>query len=137
MLYAKYRLSDNQFLCCWPQRPDYDPATEGVQEYPEHLRPHMRLHRYDATAPDKKRFATAQELADYDAARQATAAQHLADTDPMLLAIGELIRREVNEVRADVRAQIQSGTPMPDRTRPQILDRFKTIYQAVLVQLNK
>lgn len=69
MLYAKYRLSDNQFLCVWMQRPDFNLATEAVQEYPEHQRPDIRLHRYDGTAPDKKRLATAQELADYDAAR--------------------------------------------------------------------
>lgn len=69
MLYAKYRLSDNQFLCVWPNRPDCDPATEGVQEYPEHLRPDMRLHRFDGNAVDKKRLATAQELTSFDAAR--------------------------------------------------------------------
>lgn len=74
MIYAKYRLSDGQFLCGWPQRPPYDPATEAVQTYPEHLRPDLRLHRYDAASPDKKRLATAQEIADYDAARADEAA---------------------------------------------------------------
>lgn len=69
MLCAKYRLSDNQFLCVWPQRPDFDPATEAVQEYPEHLRPDIRLHRFDGTAGDKKRLATAQELSAFDATR--------------------------------------------------------------------
>lgn len=69
MLYAKYRLSDNQFLCVWPNRPDFDPATEAVQEYPEHQRPDIRLHRFDGTAPDKKRLATAQELTVFDTAR--------------------------------------------------------------------
>jgi hypothetical protein len=69
MVYAKYRLSDGQFLCGWPQQPPYDPATEGVEQYLEHLRPDMRLHRYDGTAPDKKRLATTQELAAFDTAR--------------------------------------------------------------------
>lgn len=69
MLFAKYRISDGQFLCCWPQPPGYDPATEGVQSFLEHLRPDLRLHRFDDTAPDKKRLATAQELAAYDSAR--------------------------------------------------------------------
>jgi hypothetical protein len=68
MVYAKYRLADSQFLCAWPQTPPYDPATEGVQTYLEYLRPDMRLHRYDATEPDKKRLATAQELAAFDQA---------------------------------------------------------------------
>lgn len=81
MLYAKYRLSDNQFLCVWSQRPDYDPAMEAVQAYPEHLRPDIRLHRFDGTAHDLKRLATAQELSVYDAARLDEAA--LADTTNM------------------------------------------------------
>ena len=130
MIYAKYRLSDGQFLCGWPQRPPYDPATEAVQTYPEHLRPDMRLHRFDATAPDKKRMATAQELADYDDARTTSAAQRFVDTDPMFLAMGELIRREINDVRTGL------PIPMPARTQQQIVDRFKTIYKAVLAQLN-
>src|SRR5689334_9972466 len=89
MLYAKYRLSDNQFLCVWPQRPDFDPATEGVQEYLDHLRPDPRLHRYDATAPDKKRLATAQELTAFDAARtdEAALAQFDGQTQKMLKAL--------------------------------------------------
>ena len=74
MVYAKYRLSDGRFLCGWPNRPDYDPATEAVQTYPEHLRPNMRLHRFDASAPDKKRLATAQELTAYDDERADAAA---------------------------------------------------------------
>lgn len=131
MLYAKYRLSDNQFLCVWTQRPDFDPTTEAVQTYHEHQRPDIRLHRHDATAPDKKRLATAQEMADFDAARRAVATQDLADTDPMLIAMGELIRQEMNAIRAAL------ATPLPARTRQQILDSFKIIYQAVLVQLNR
>lgn len=70
MWYCVYRLSDGQFVRgMLASRPDCDPATEAVQEFLDHLRPDIRLHRYDATAPDKKRLATAQELADYDAAR--------------------------------------------------------------------
>lgn len=74
MLYAKYRLMDNQFLCVWPQSPDYDTATEAVQTYPEHQRPDIRLHRFDGTAPDKKRLATVQELTAFDTARADEAA---------------------------------------------------------------
>lgn len=89
MVYAKYRVSDGQFLCGWPTRPNYDPATEAVQEYPEHLRPDMRLHRYDAVAPDKKRLATMQELADFDAARlnEAALAQFDGPTRKMIKAL--------------------------------------------------
>jgi hypothetical protein len=80
MVYAKYRLSDGRFLCGWPQPPNYDAATEGVQEYPEHLRPDMRLHRYDATTPDKKRLATSQELAAFDTERMDAKAAAQFDT---------------------------------------------------------
>lgn len=130
MVYAKYRLSDGQFLCVWPQRPDCDPATEGIQEFPQHLRPDLRAERYDAASATRKRPATAQELADYDDARTTSAAQRFVDTDPMFLAMGELIRREINDVRTSL------PIPMPARTQQQIIDRFKTIYKAVLTQLN-
>lgn len=130
MRYAKYRLSDGLFLCVWPSRPDYDPAMEGVQPFEDHLRPDLRLDRYDAASPTRKRAATLQELADYDDARATAAAQRFADTDPMFLAMGELIRREINDVRTGL------PIPMPARTQQQIVDRFKTIYKAVLTQLN-
>lgn len=108
MLYAKYRLSDNQFLCCWPNRPDFNPATEAVQEYLEHLRPDMRLHRFDATAPDKKRLATAQELADYDAARvdEGALAQFDGPTQKMIKAVAIWTAQKLNIPLATARAEI-------------------------------
>lgn len=130
MIYAKYRLSDSVFLCSWTTKPEYDPSTEGIQEFPEHLRPDLRAERYDAASPTWKRAATLQELADYDDARATSAAQRFVDTDPMFLAMGELIRREINDVRASL------PIPMPARTQQQIIDRFKTIYKTVLAQLN-
>jgi len=68
-MWYRYRLSDGQFLCGMPSRPDWDPTTEGCWDYPRHLRPDIRLHRFDAAAPDKKRLATAEELATFDAER--------------------------------------------------------------------
>lgn len=130
MIYAKYRLSDGVFLCSWTTKPDYDPAIEGIQEFPQHLRPDLRAERYDATSATRKRAATVQELADYDDARATSGAQRFVDTDPMFLAMGELIRREINDVRTSL------PIPMPARTQQQIVDRFKTIYKAVLAQLN-
>jgi hypothetical protein len=50
----------------------------------------MRLHRYDGTAPDKKRLATAQELTAYDAAigtEQAQAEINGADRKMMKAAV--------------------------------------------------
>lgn len=130
MVYAKYRLSTGEFLCVWPSRPDHDPSTEAIQEFPEHLRPDLRAERYDAASPTRKRAVTLQELADYDDARTTLVAQRFVDTDPMFLAMGELIRREINDVRTSLPA------PMPARTQQQIIDRFRTIYKAVLAQLN-
>jgi hypothetical protein len=69
MVYAKYRLSDSVFLCSWTTKPDYDPATEGIQEFPEHLRPDLRSERHDAESRTGKRPATAEELAAYEAAK--------------------------------------------------------------------
>ncbi len=108
MIYAKYRLSDGQFLCGWPQRPPYDPATEAVQTYPEHLRPDMRLHRFDATAPDKKRLATAQELADYDAARadEAALAQFDGPTQKIIKALAIWTAQKLGVPLATARAEI-------------------------------
>jgi hypothetical protein len=37
--------------------------------YPEHLRPDLRTERFDGAAETKKRAATVQEVADFDAAR--------------------------------------------------------------------
>lgn len=110
MVYAKYRLSDGQFLCGWPQRPPYDPATEAVQTYPEHLRPDMRRHRFDGTVvgPDKKRPATAQELADYDAARadEAALAQFDGPTQKMIKALAIWAAQRLNIQPATARAEI-------------------------------
>ena len=79
MWYAAYRLSDGRFLRGMSSPPEYDPATEAMQSYPEHLRPDLRTERFDAASPTKKRPATAQELADYDAERAQAAA--LAELD--------------------------------------------------------
>ena len=108
MMYAKYRLSDGQFLCGWPQRPDFNPATEAVQTYLEHLRPDMRLHRYDATAPEKKRLATAQELSDYDAARadEGAVAQFDGPTQKMIKALAIWSAQKLNIPLATAKAEI-------------------------------
>jgi len=95
MVYA-YRLSDGQFLRGYPQTPPYDPETEGVQEYPTHARPDMRLHRFDALATTKMRLATAQELADYDAARESLIEQARFDDEKMLKAVAIWTAQKLN-----------------------------------------
>lgn len=130
MPYATYRLSDNRFLYVCPQRPDFDSATEGVQEFLEHLRPNMKTDRYDQTSPTKKRAATVQEMADYDTERRANGAQRLIESDPMLVALAEVVRREINLIRSTLPA------PLPVRTKQDVLDQFKAVYPAVLEQLN-
>jgi hypothetical protein len=110
MLYAKYRLSDNVFVSVWRQRPDFDLATEAVQEYPEHQRPDIRLHRYDGNAPDKKRLSTAQELADFDAARLDAEATGRFDTPEakMLKALAIWTAQKVGVPLATARAEIMT-----------------------------
>lgn len=112
-----------------PFDPPYDATTEDCVTLPRHPKP--RTERYDPLIDAKIRPATPQEITAFDAARQAHMAQGLAATDPMLLAMGELIRQEINTIRTAL------PTPLPSRTRAQILDSFKTIYQAVLVQLGR
>lgn len=87
MLFYAYRLSDGQFVRGYPNTPPYDPATEGVQAYPEHLRPNMRTERYDSTTETKKRAATAQEIIDYDAARQTIEEQMRFDNEKLVKAL--------------------------------------------------
>jgi hypothetical protein len=87
MLFAAYRVSDGQFLRVWPNVPPFDPATEGMQAYPETLRPDLRTERFDGTAGTKKRAATAQELADYDAARAGEIEAAQFDGQKMLKAV--------------------------------------------------
>lgn len=122
---AKYRLSDNQFLCVWPQRPDFDPATEGVQDYLDTQRPDIRLHRYDATAPDKKRLATAQELAAYDSMRADAEANTSVTANKQLLVLAEYLRLQLNVVRQAL------PVPLAPIMRQQAVDDLKAIWKVL------
>lgn len=104
-----YRLSDGRFLRGLASlKPDYDPATEAVQEYTERERPDTRRHRYDAAAPDKKRLATAQELAEIDAERADAEAAGRFDTPEtkMLKALAIWTAQKLNVPLATARAEI-------------------------------
>lgn len=68
-MYYIYRLSDQQFVRGATSPPEFDPQTEALQTYPEHLRPIIRTERFDGAAQTKKRTATAQEIQDWDDAR--------------------------------------------------------------------
>lgn len=125
MIYAKYLLSTRQFLCAWPSRPDYDPAIEAVQEYPEHLRPNLRMERYDPDAKDKKRAATAQELADYDAERADLEVVERVEKNKDLLAVAEFYRQQINFVRQAL------PTPLPPISRLQAIAEMKAIWKAL------
>ena len=108
MWYCAYRVSDGQFLRGATMPPDYDPATEAVQAYQEHLRPDTRRHRFDAAAPDKKRLATAQELAEYDDERaDAAAAAELDGPDRKMIKAAVIwIAGRLNVPPATARAEI-------------------------------
>lgn len=93
MIYAKYRLSDGVFLCSWTTKPDYDPATEGIQEFPEHLRPDLRAERYDAESRTGKRLATAEELAAYEAVKLDERARVSVEDDIAAVALVTFIAR--------------------------------------------
>jgi hypothetical protein len=87
MVYCVYHLTTGQFLRGWPNPPTHDESTEGIQIYPEHLRPDQRTERYDATSKTKKRAATQQEIDDWDAARQTLIEQGQFDGQKMLKAV--------------------------------------------------
>lgn len=62
-----YRLSDAMFLRGGYSDTPYDPATEGVAEFPDDdAHPNPRLHRWANVTPRPKRDATAAEIAAYD-----------------------------------------------------------------------
>lgn len=69
-MYYVYRLADGLFLRGETIKPDHDPTTEGVDWFPEHLRPDARLERYDSKSPTKKRPATEQEIEEYDGVKK-------------------------------------------------------------------
>lgn len=106
MLVYAYRLSDGQFLRGWPNEPPYNPATEALQTYPEYLRPDMRTERFDGTSQTKKRLATSQELAAYDAARAADAEQNQFDGQKMLKAVAIFFAQQLNIPLATAKAGI-------------------------------
>lgn len=106
MLYYAYRLSDGQFVRGWPNPPPYNPATEAVQSYLEHLRPDMRTERFDTTAPTKKRAATAQEISDYDAVRTSDIEQGQFDGQKMLKAVAIYFAQQLSIAPATAKAAI-------------------------------
>lgn len=93
---AVYRLSDGQFTRGWPSNPPFDPATEAQQEYPDNQRPDMRLERFDASSEPKKRPATAQEIAAFDAARAADIEAVQFDGQKMLKAVAIFFAQQLN-----------------------------------------
>jgi hypothetical protein len=106
MLYCIYRMADGQFLRVWPNTPPYDPAIEGVAIFQPHERPDLRLHRYDAAAPDKLRLATVSELQAYDAARTDAQAASRVDEDKAMRAIVLWVAQKVGVAPAVARQEI-------------------------------
>jgi len=106
MIYCRYRLSDGQFLCAWPNKPDFDASTEGVQDFLNHERPDLRLHRFDAVSPTKKRLATAPELSAYDDAVADAQAAGQFDQQKALKAIVLYIAQKHGLTPAQARQEI-------------------------------
>lgn len=117
-----YDLATGQFLCGGPFDPPCDLATQGVERYDAN--PDPRTERWDGTAPTKKRAATAQEVAAYDAAQADTRATD-ALTDKKLLAVADYYRQQLNVVRAGL------PSPLSPITRQTALDAIKTIWKAL------
>lgn len=82
-----HRLSDGQFLRGRQEPPPFDATTEGIAEYQRGEEPKPRLERYDGMSPTKKRLATTQEVAAYDAALAARRHQVEIDDAKMLKAV--------------------------------------------------
>lgn len=114
-----YELATGRFVCGGPYDPPCDPATQGIERYREN--PDPRTERYDATAPNKKRPATAEEIAAYDAAQKDAEADALVNQDKRLLVLAEWCRQELNTVRAAL------PVPLPPITRVQALAALRTI----------
>lgn len=106
MTYYSYRVSDGLFLRGWPNPPPFDLATEALQEYPEHLRPNQRTERFDANTSEKKRPATAQEIADYDAAQQTAHEKARFDDEKMLKALAIWTAQKIGVPLATAKAEI-------------------------------
>jgi len=106
-MFCVYRLSDGRFVRGMASLPPmYDPATEGLWRYA--VKPDFRLHRYDATVPEKVRLATAQELADFDAERvdSAALAQFDGETQKMIKALAIWMAQRLNIPLVTARAEI-------------------------------
>jgi len=81
-----YRQTDDQYLRGGFYEPDYDPATEGVDQFLDadpHPNPRTERHK----AGGGKRAATAQEITEYDTSTLDTQAQVIYDGDKALKAL--------------------------------------------------
>lgn len=87
-----------------PFDPSYNPATQVVVGFEEEDQPDRRLHRYDAAL--KKRAATAQEIADYDAAQVAAREQMAFDGEKMLKAVAIWVAQKLGVPLATARSEI-------------------------------
>lgn len=117
-----YNVADGLLVCGGPYYPPVDPLTQAVEVYDSN--PDPRTERWDGTSPTKKRPATAQEIAAFDAAAvEAVAADAVADK--RLIAVAEFYRQQLNVVRAAL------VPPLGAITRAAALDAIKTIWKAL------
>jgi hypothetical protein len=95
MMKAVYRKADNAFICAgfYDTRPTGDDyVTYGVVDLPGSTVPDLRLERYDAASPTKRRAATADELAAYDAAATTSLASATSHQKDILATCALIVR---------------------------------------------
>jgi hypothetical protein len=86
-----YDLASGRFLYGGYYEPSYDPATQGIAEFPDaDPNPDVEHERFDATSPTLRRLATTEELtADETAAVDASLDQALSTGDVIILAAAQ------------------------------------------------
>ena len=97
-----YRLSDNTFLYGGPTDPAFNAGVEGLVVLPRNPKP--RLERYDGAGGIRP--ATAQEIADYDAAQSTSLALTRFDGEKLVKALAIWAAQKLNVPLATAKQEI-------------------------------
>jgi hypothetical protein len=106
MTYIKwaYKIASGEFTRGGPCEPPYDPATEAVVQLPRY--PDARTERYDASAPDRIRPATAEEIRAYDAAQTEERMRNQFDANQLVKALASWTAQRLGVPLAQARQEI-------------------------------
>jgi hypothetical protein len=99
-----YNRVTGEFVTGGPCEPPYDPATEDVVRLPRN--PDKRTERYDASAPEGIRPATAEEISAYDAAQTDERVKGQFDGDKLVRAVAIWTAQRLGVPLAQARQEI-------------------------------